>query len=48
MTAVEFATCLMPVGPVSPALVKVFIMACVAFYEWGFGWFIMACAAFYE
>jgi hypothetical protein len=37
MTAVEIPTCLMPVGPVSPDPVKGFIVACVAFYEWGFG-----------
>jgi hypothetical protein len=37
MTAVEFATCLVPAGPVSPAPTKGFIVACVAFYEWGFG-----------
>jgi hypothetical protein len=37
MTAADFATYLMPVGPISPALVKGFIVACAAFYEWGFG-----------
>jgi hypothetical protein len=37
MTTTEFATCLVPAGPVSPASVKGFIVACVAFYEWGFG-----------
>jgi hypothetical protein len=37
MTAAEFATCLVPVGPISPAPTKGFAVACVAFYEWGFG-----------
>jgi hypothetical protein len=37
MTTAEFATCLVPAGPVSPASVKGFIVACAAFYEWGFG-----------
>jgi hypothetical protein len=33
MTAVEFATYLVTVGPISPALVKGFVVACAAFYE---------------
>jgi hypothetical protein len=37
MTAVEFATYLVPTGYVSPALVERFIVVCVAFYERGFG-----------
>jgi hypothetical protein len=37
MTAAEFSTCLVPAGPVSPAPEKGFIVACAAFYEWGFG-----------
>jgi hypothetical protein len=37
MTVVEFATCLVPTGPVSPAPGKGFVMACAAIYEWGFG-----------
>jgi hypothetical protein len=37
MTAAEFATCLMLADPASPALVKGYIVACVVFYEQGFG-----------
>jgi hypothetical protein len=37
MTTAEFDTCLVPVGPISPAPVKGFIMASAALYEWGFG-----------
>jgi hypothetical protein len=37
MTLVEFATCLVPTGPICPARAKGFIVACVAFYEWGYG-----------
>jgi hypothetical protein len=37
MIAVEFAACLVPTGLVSPASAKGFIVACAAFYEWGFG-----------
>jgi hypothetical protein len=37
MTTAEFATCLVPAGPVSPPLAEGFIVVCVAFYEWGFG-----------
>jgi hypothetical protein len=37
MTAAEFVTCLVPVGPVSPTPAKGFVMACVVLYEWGFG-----------
>jgi hypothetical protein len=32
MTAVEFATCLVPMGPVSLAPVEGFVMVCAAFY----------------
>jgi hypothetical protein len=35
--AAEFATCLGPMYPVSPALVKGYVIVCAAFYEWGFG-----------
>jgi hypothetical protein len=37
MTAAEFATDLVPAGPVSPASTEGFVMVCVAFYERGFG-----------
>jgi hypothetical protein len=37
MTAVKFATCLVPMGPISPAPVERFIMVCATFYERGFG-----------
>jgi hypothetical protein len=37
MTAVEFATCLVPAGPISHAPTEGFIVVCAAFYEWGFG-----------
>jgi hypothetical protein len=37
MTAVEFATCLVHVDHVSPALTKGYVVACVAFYEQRFG-----------
>jgi hypothetical protein len=37
MIAVEFATCRVPEDPASPAPVGGYIMACVAFYERGFG-----------
>jgi hypothetical protein len=32
MTAAEFATCLVPMGPVSLAPVEGFVMVCAAFY----------------
>jgi hypothetical protein len=34
MTATEFATYLVPVGPESLALAEGFIVVCAAFYEW--------------
>jgi hypothetical protein len=37
MTAVEFATCRVPEDPASPAPVGGYIVACVVFYERGFG-----------
>jgi hypothetical protein len=37
MTAVEFATCLVPVDPVSPAPMKGYVVVCAVFYERGFG-----------
>jgi hypothetical protein len=37
MMAAEFATFLVPVGPISPATVEGFIVVYVAFYEQGFG-----------
>jgi hypothetical protein len=37
MIAAEFVTYLVPASPKSPAPVKGFVMACAAFYEWGFG-----------
>jgi hypothetical protein len=33
----EFATYLVPTDPASPAPVRGYVMACVAFYERGFG-----------
>jgi hypothetical protein len=37
MTAVELATCRVPEDPASPAPTGGYVMACVAFYERGFG-----------
>jgi hypothetical protein len=37
MTAVEFATCLVPVEPISPAPLKGYVMVCAVFHVWGFG-----------
>jgi hypothetical protein len=37
MIVAEFATCLVPVGPLSAALAEGFIVVCAAFYEWRFG-----------
>jgi hypothetical protein len=36
MTAMEFATCLVPLDPSSPAPARGYIVACAAFYEWAF------------
>jgi hypothetical protein len=37
MMTAEFATSLVPAGPVSPTLVEGFIVVCAAFFEWRFG-----------
>jgi hypothetical protein len=37
MTPVEFATSLVPAGPISPAPTEGFVVVCAAFYEKGFG-----------
>jgi hypothetical protein len=37
MTVVELPTCIVLVDPVSPALMGGYVMACLAFYERGFG-----------
>jgi hypothetical protein len=37
MMAVELVTCCAPEDPASPVLEEGYIMACTAFYEWGFG-----------
>jgi hypothetical protein len=37
MTVVEFATCLVPEDPTSPAPVRGYVMVCVAFFEREFG-----------
>jgi hypothetical protein len=37
MIAAEFATYLVPVDPASPALARGHVVACVVFYERGFG-----------
>jgi hypothetical protein len=37
MTTTELATCRVPEYPASAALVGGYVMACTAFYEWGFG-----------
>jgi hypothetical protein len=33
MTAAEFVTCLVPVDPIFPALMKGYVVVCAAFYE---------------
>jgi hypothetical protein len=37
MTATELATCHVSEDPTSPTLMKGYVMACVEFYERGFG-----------
>jgi hypothetical protein len=44
MMAVELATCRVPEDPASPVQAGGYVVACVAFYVWGFGvpsnWFL--------
>jgi hypothetical protein len=37
MPGVELATCLVPVDPASPVLAVGYVVACLSFYERGFG-----------
>jgi hypothetical protein len=37
MIAVELATCRVPADPASPTLVGGYVMACMTYYERGFG-----------
>jgi hypothetical protein len=37
MTATELATCCVPVNPASPSPAGGFVMACMVFYDRGFG-----------
>jgi hypothetical protein len=36
MTAAELMTCHVPEDPASPILAGGYVVACAAFYEWGF------------
>jgi hypothetical protein len=37
MTVAELATCHVPEDPSSPVQVGRYVVACMTFYEWGFG-----------
>jgi hypothetical protein len=37
MMAAELATCHVPEDPASPVQAGRYVMACMTFYEWGFG-----------
>jgi hypothetical protein len=37
MTVAELMTCRVPEDPASPVLVGGYVVACMVFYEWGFG-----------